>query len=1018
MAHRLDNGAVAMRVSSPVFIGRTDQLERVLDAVRRAGDSEPAFIVVSGDAGVGKTRFIEEVGRQAYRLGVRTLTGGCVQMGQDGLPYAPIVEALRRLAIDVPSTDLRRLVGPGLSELTRLVPDLGPALATSQGGADESSSSNQGRLFEALLGLFRRLAIDRPLLLVIEDLHWADGSTIALLGYVARNLSGAMVLVATYRSDEIHRRHPLLPFLAELGRRRQIDRIELLPFSRGETSELVRAIRSEPSHREQIDQVYGRSDGNAFFIEELLASGVTASELPATLRDVLSSRIAELTEPTQEILRHASAAGPEISVLDLRNVSGIDEAAVQAGLREAVERHILTTDPRSDRLTFRHALLREAVYETLLPWERTRTHAAFAASLEATPADEHDPSHAAELAYHWYAAHDAPRALEAAIRAAEAFDRVPAPADAHAQYERALELWDQVPDAARLTGVQRLDLLERAAAAASISAPIRAIALTNAAIALVDPGVEPTRAGQLWELLSRYLWRSGDGPAAVRACRTAVELVPVAPPSAPRALVLASLGRLLMNIAQFREARSILEDATALAGAVGAGSVEGYALNSLGVVLGYLGDVESGQEKLRASREIALRLMSPDEVARADANVIDLTVHVAGRFDEAATLARRAFAYLQDHHLAHFYGVYDLCEGAGGLVRAGQWAEADDLLAHASGYETAGVPEIFLNERLALLEVCRGQHESAAERIALLRRVMGGSMDMQWTLPLVELSAELALWQGRPKDARREIADSFDRLGELDAGNVSRVGPVLALAIRAEADQGETARSRHSEGELDEIRRSAARYMSVIRSMHDEILRDRPSLVRLAMAYLPLCEAEVSRVERDPAPKTWSKAAAAFAVLPMPYQQAYARWREAGALLAARQPRVAATDALVEAHEIAVRLGAEPLRREIEATAQRARIELEGVRPGMAGETKPAALFGLTARELEVLHLLVAGLMNREIAQALFISENTVGVHVSNILGKLGVARRTEAAAIAHQLGLVGGKTADNQGIQ
>jgi DNA-binding CsgD family transcriptional regulator/tetratricopeptide (TPR) repeat protein len=1006
---RHDNGAVAMRVSSPVFVGRTDPLERVLDAVRRAKDGDPAFILVSGDAGVGKTRFIEEIGSRATGVGVRTLSGGCVQMGDDSLPYAPIVEALRRLASEVPSPDLRRLVGPGSWELTRLVPDFALALPRTDEDSDEPSGSNQGRLFEALLGLFRRLAADRPLLVVIEDLHWADASTIGFLGYLGRNLTGALVLVATYRGDELHRRHPLLPFLAELARRRRIDRIDLLPFDRREISELVRAIRSEPSDRELIDQVFGRSDGNAFFVEELLATGATASELPGTLRDVLSARVAELTEPTQEILRRASAAGPTFSASVLTSVSGITEAELQVGLREAVERHILAIHPGGDRLSFRHALAREAVYESLLPWERTRIHAAFAAALEATPTGEGDPSHAAELAYHWYAARDIPRALQAAARAAEAFDRVLAPGEAHAQYERALELWDQVPDAARLVGLARLELLERAAAAASGSAPGRAVALANAAIALVDPTVEPTRAGQLWELLGRYLWAGGNGPAAIEACRTAVELVPLDPPSAARARVLASLGRILMNVAQFREARPVLEEATALARAIGADAVEGYGLNSLGVVLGYLGDVESGRARLGESREIAERLGSQDEVARADGNVVDLMVHVAGQFDEAAALARQVFAYFQDHHLAHIYGVYALCEGAGGLIRAGRWAEADDLLGQASGYESAGVPEIFLNERLALLEVGRGLHESAVERIALLRRLMGGSMDIQWTLPLVELSAELAIWQGRPMDARREIAEAFDRLGELDAGNISRIGPVIALAIRAEADNGEAARSRHSVNELDEARRLAGRYLAVIRAMHDEILRGRPSLVGLAMAYLPLCEAEADRVARDASPAGWSSAAAAFSALPMPYQQAYARWREAGALLAARQPRAAANAALIEAHGIATRLGAQPLRREIEATAQRARIDLSSDLHGTTGETKPAAKFGLTAREFEVLQLLVAGRMNREIAETLFITENTAGVHVSNILGKLGVARRTEAAAIAHELGLVEG---------
>ena len=998
----LDNGAVARRASSPVFIGRKGQIDQILAALRRAQEGDPAFILISGEAGVGKTRFVEEVATHAAQLGVRSLVGGCIQLGDDTLPYAPIVEALRRLADTVTPPELARFVGPSSAELIRLVPDLMPPVRSEE-QTGESVTSNQGRLLEAIVGLIGRLAADRPLILIIEDIHWADASTIALLGYLARNLRGATALVATYRSDELHRRHPLLPFLAELERRRRIDRIELLPFDRREIAELVGAIRSGSSDRELIDQLYRRSDGNAFFVEELLATGAAAGTLPTALRDVLSARIAALTEPTQELLRAASAAGPYISATLLRDVSSLDDADLQGQLREAVERQILTTLVGSSTLSFRHALMREAIYDSLLPWERIRLHAAFAAAFEASPAVGDDPSRAAELAYHWFAANDLPRALAAALRAAEAFDRIFAPADAHAQYERVLALWDQVPDAAERTEAKRGDVLERAAAVAAATAPGRAVAFIEAAIALIDPAVTTTKAGQLWELLGRYLWASGDGGAAVQACRTAVDLVPVAPPSAARAQALSSLGRVLMTGARFGEAKPILEEAIDLAGIVGADAAKGHGLNSLGVVLGYLGDIASGREKLVTAREIAVRLANADEVARADANLIDLVVHVAARFDEGAALAREAFGYARDHHLAHLYGVYDLCEGAGGLIRAGRWAEADELLDLANGYETAGISEIFLNERLALLEVWRGRHEDAAKRIALLRRVMDDP-DIQWTLPLMELGAELALWQGRPLEARREIAEGFARLGDIDAGNISRIGPVIALAIRAEADQADVARSRRSERELGEVKELAERYVGLIRAICQEVVGERPSQVPLANAYLVACEAEMSRLEGTPSPGLWSDAAAGFAVLSMRYQQAYARWREADARLVERGPREAATDALIEAHEIAVRLGAEPLLREIETTARQARIALSKL--DTANPPKPAIAFGLSARELDVLELLVAGRTNREIGDQLFISESTAGVHVSHILGKLGVTRRTEAAAIAHRLAL------------
>ena len=367
----------------------------------------------------------------------------------------------------------------------------------------------------------------------------------------------------------------------------------------------------------------------------------------------------------------------------------------------------------------------------------------------------------------------------------------------------------------------------------------------------------------------------------------------------------------------------------------------------------------------------------------------------------------RRSRFLQESYAASSYGVLNLSEGAGALIRLGRWREADVLLGLSQGYVSSGAPEILLNERLALLEVDRGQHDSAAQRVALLRRLIGGSTDPQWNWPLVELSAELALWQRRPKDARDEIAVALGRLrSALDAGNISRFGPVIALAVRAEADQAELAGGRPDAASV-EIRRVASGYLEQMREIDGENCRRRSSLVPLAGAWLRLCEAEESRCWETRASKAWSEAAVAFASLEMPYQQAYARWRQAEAHLARREPRDHAVGALVEAHRLATQLGAEPLRGEIEGVARRARVDLDRQRQAADRPPKPDAAFGLTVRELEVLDLLVAGLTNREIGGRLFISENTAGVHVSNILGKLGVSRRMEAAAMAHRLGLI-----------
>jgi len=396
------------------------------------------------------------------------------------------------------------------------------------------------------------------------------------------------------------------------------------------------------------------------------------------------------------------------------------------------------------------------------------------------------------------------------------------------------------------------------------------MALIRSAIPLAEAAADPVRVGELWERLARYLWSSGDGPAGVDAGRTAVALVAFNAPSATRARVLATLGRILMNVARFAEARPVLEAAVAVAASAGAHAIEGNALTSLAAVLGYLGDFESARLKLGASREIAIRLGSVEEVGRADGNLIDLLVHVGERIDEAARRASEAFTFLQESYAASSYGVMVLCEGAGALIRLGRWGEADALLGRARGYVSSGVPEIVLNERLALLEVDRGQHDDAAERIALLRRLIGGSTDPQWNWPLLEVSAELALWQRRPKDAQDEIGQALGRLAAaLDAGNISRVGPVIALAVRAEADQTELV-GRRMDAQSGEIRGVTSGYLALMREIDAENRRRRSSLVRLAGAWLRLCEAEGGRVLGEPSPQAWSEAALAFASLEMP----------------------------------------------------------------------------------------------------------------------------------------------------
>src|SRR6476646_1336393 len=382
---------MAVRVSSPVLIGRSGEIGRLRASLQAAHEGRSSATLLAGEAGVGKTRVVAEIAAIAQSEGAIVLLGGCIDLGEGSMPYAPVAEALRGLVRRTDPEELEVVLGQGRAELARLVPDLGP-VAGAGGSASGALSygSGQGRLFELLLGVLERLAAKTPVVFVVEDLHWSDHSTRDLLGFLVRNLRDVSVaLVFTYRSDELHRRHPLLPFLAELERMGHVERIQLAPFDRADSAAQLRAIAGRELDPALIDSIHSRSGGNAFFVEELLvaAGDDGRADLPATLRDVLLARIAELSEPTQEFLRIASAAGQRLDPTLVASAAAIDETALFDALRESVGRQILVTDPAQgvDRYAFRHALVQEAVYDDLLPGERTRLHAAFARTLEADP---------------------------------------------------------------------------------------------------------------------------------------------------------------------------------------------------------------------------------------------------------------------------------------------------------------------------------------------------------------------------------------------------------------------------------------------------------------------------------------------------------------------------------------------------------------------------------------------------------------------------------------------------------
>jgi tetratricopeptide (TPR) repeat protein len=410
--------------------------------------------------------------------------------------------------------------------------------------------------------------------------------------------------VLSYRSDELHRRHPLRPLLAELDRSGRVERLELGRLDRQQLAELLGGILDGPVAPVLVGEILARSQGNPVFAEELLAAHREGARLPSALRDLVLARVEGLSEPAQRVLEAAAVAGTSVDHELLAAVVGQDAERLVGVLREAVGHHVLLVDQATGAYVFRHALVQEAVYDDLLPVQRAPLHAAYARALERRIEQRGDlgratPAERGQLAYHWYAAHDQGRALLACVRAGQALEAASAPAEAFGHYERALELYDEAPEAAARSPLDRVSLLQRAAEAANLAGWYdRAVTLARLALELVDPAVEPLRAGAVLERLARSHWLAGGSAEAIDAIERAVATIPAEPPSPELARALATQGQLLMLLSHHAEALGRCEQAAAIARQVGDRATEGHALTTLGTSLSILGQMDAGTAKL------------------------------------------------------------------------------------------------------------------------------------------------------------------------------------------------------------------------------------------------------------------------------------------------------------------------------------------------------------------------------------------------------------------------------------
>ena len=1015
-------GAMATRVASPEFIGRRHELETLDDVVVKAATGDTVVALVGGDAGMGKTRLVDEVESLARERGTLVLEGGCVSIGSgEGLPFAPIVEALRRLPAVVAAGeidgihDISELRSSETTDLGRLIPELGAG--SPDPDVFDRPAWVQARIFEGLLALLRTLGERRPVLLVVEDMHWSDSSTRDVLSFLARNAQGErLAVIGTYRTDELNRRHPLRPWLSEMERLPRVLRIEIGRFGRTELDSQISAILGHRPTVALLDAIERRAEGNPFFVEELLASSSSnpGDVLPPTLRDVLMARVTALSEDAQRILGVAAVAGRSVRGELLAQVAGSEETAIEGGLREALAAQILAIDAHGqpDTYRFRHALLAEVVYDDLLPSERRRLHAAYAMALDAAPisAGAMGASQLATLAHHATAAHENVRALRAWVAAARAAVRAHAFAEARQAYERAIELWDAVPADDRPTDADAAALFYEGALAAMTSGRNQqAVDLARAAVQRLDPDVDLERWAAANERYSRVIWGAGEMDVALAMLEATADRLAALEDSPTRARVLATIAGSYMLRGDHPQAIEAAKKAIDAARATGGLMSDGPALNTLGVSTALSGRCSEGLPVLRQSFELAKASDDVDEMGRGYANLGSVLL-ICGAAEESLRVALDGVTWARTVGASRGFGRFIAANAVDAAVQLGRWDDAQDIVDEYLIGDPEGVNRLSTAVVLGMLYARRGRFEEAERVLEQARELVAGLHEAQFTGPIYGGIVELALSTGRIDDAVEAAKDGVGRLNRTTDRYYQT--ELTVMGARAEADRAEVARAGRDATTAAAAAASAAAYAAELQGWVAE-LSDPDAFGGQPSADAAVGSAEARRAQGKADVDAWRAAVDAADRAGYAWRCAYTRYRLAEALLAARAPRRDATGALADALARANALGALPLVGWIEALARRSRIEIAGadtegaIAEAAPAETTASDAHGLTAREREVLALLVEGHTNKRIAEQLFISESTAGVHVGNILGKLGVSSRTEAATVAARLGLV-----------
>jgi len=966
------------------MVGRGAVLADLLSEVER---DLSALVLLAGDAGIGKTRMATEVvSRVAGRL---VLTGTCLPMSRP-LPLLPFVQAL-----DSADSDVRRALGRAASVLPhRLWPSLAalmPRHWTPHGGADgtDSRGASEGsreQLFQACRALLAAVADDRPVLLVVEDIHWADEDTLDLLTLLAATVgsgprSGFTVL-ATLRTDEARVAEHISEWLERQRHDPRVREVHLAPLSQDEVGALAASLVDEPGGGGDVDQVhtadavigevFARAQGNPFFTEQLLAAVRDGTRLPARLAEVLMSRVRATSTTARQTLTFLAVVGRPLSVLDLARAAGLDEPVCVAAVAELDAARLVARERGSVRP--RHALLSEAVVASH-PGLTREEHRRVAGVLQALG----DDSAAAAAAEHWRATGDEAAELTACRAAGARAWRLRSFAEAGRWYARVYELAARHPTVAG--DLSTAEEARRWVRSLDRSGD-RAEATLAAEVVLEELADWPDKA-ERFRVLSHaaHLVMVDDGARGLALLEALLDEHAAEPPTGSYAHALSRVGN-QHALTDSALALGYMERALAIATRLGDDLGRAHALARASGIHLMRDEREAAEKALTESLAIARQVQDGDALLDATVMLSDSCLKFA-EYEDALAWAREGLETANERHQqGDFLALILLNNAAEACLHLGRTAEAGRLLDPLTAQPWREADNTFLDSLRANLLVRRGSPDSAVRLLLDTQPRLGQVLSESRRLE-AEALAEALLWVGEPQRAL-QTCEAHLRV-TVDTDDSQRLGVLLSLAARAAAD-----------GAFDDRVGALTRLDALRSSCRLDPFVERATLPR-GVVDGHTYAAEVARADGAEDPGPWLRAADAWARLQMPHDAAYCWWRAAECLATAGD-RAALRDLLPDA-----RAAAEehlPLRQRIDRLAAEQRIPLQD------GTSPPPAPAGLTPQEIRVLTLVADGLTNGQIGAALFISPKTASVHVSNLMRKIGASNRAEAAAWAARHGL------------